>query len=469
MALELRAVLRELESAPTSVLGPVYDRIIPSAPRRKWLGPASAVAVLALVLVVAAPASRRQFSRLWANTAGAANIAVAGTPYDLMLEGREHLRRYYRGENVNKATAAFQKALQADDRYAPAYAGMAVALVRKFEGTKEKMWAEQAKANAQHAIELDSDLAVGHVALGWAAFRLGEMDAADSAFRTAISAEPGNADAYRGLGYVARSRRESQKAEEYHRKSIELRKDDWENHGGLGVFLYGAARYHEAAEALTRAAELAPDNHIIFKDLAGAYYMQGKIDESAAALQKSIEIQPTALVYSNLGTLYYFQGLYVRAVSAFEKATELGANSSLVWGNLGDAYRWTPGNEAKAKDAYLRAIQLVRSDLTTDSNNPDLRSRLATYLAKRGDAGEAVAELKAVDQLPSKDPRVKFRTVLAWEAAGQREKALIALESAIAGGYPQADVDKEPELAALRSDRRYHLITMKAQERARKN
>jgi eukaryotic-like serine/threonine-protein kinase len=468
VALELRAVLCELESAPTSVLDPVSERVSPAAPRRKWLGPASAVAVLALVLVVAAPASRRQFSRLWAYTAGAANIAVAATPYDLMLEGRQHLRRYYRGENVNKATAAFQRALQADDRYAPAYAGMAAAFVRKFEATEEKMWAEQAKANAQRAIELDSDLAAGHVALGWAAFRLGEMAAADSAFRTAISAEPGNADAYRGLGHVARSRRESQKAEEYHRKSIELRKDDWENHVGLGVFLYGAARYQDAAEALARAAELAPDNHIVFKDLAGAYYMQGKIAESAAALQKSIEIQPTALVYSNLGTLYYFQGLYVRAVSAFEKATELGANSSLVWGNLGDAYRWTPGNESKAKDAYLRAIQLVRSDLAKDSNNPDLRSRLAAYLAKRGNAGDAVAELKALDQLPSKDPRVKFRTVLAWEAAGWREKALGALESALAAGYPQANIDKEPELAALRSDRRYHLITMKAQENARK-
>ncbi len=50
-------------------------------------------------------------------------------------------------------------------------------------------------------------------------------------------------------------------------------------------------------------------------------------------------------------------------MQAFERAAEVQRSNSLQWGNLGDAYRWVPGNADKAKDAYVRTIQLLHEQI----------------------------------------------------------------------------------------------------------
>ena len=86
-------------------------------------------------------------------------------------------------------------------------------------------------------------------------------------------------------------------------------------------------------------------------------------DEAATQLQRALEIRPKADIYANLGTIRFYQGRYAESVAAFEKATELSDGSYDMWGGLGDAYRWTPGYQGKARTAYDRAIDLVRQEI----------------------------------------------------------------------------------------------------------
>ncbi len=246
-----------------------------------------------------------------------------------------------------------------------------------------------------------------------------------------------------------------------YKRAIELRPDDWDNHNHLGNLLYQLGDYQNAESEFRRVIALAPDHYAGYRNLGAMFHMQGRYPEAAAQWQKCLQIYPTATIYTNLGTTYFVQGLYQQAVSAMEKGIQLGANNSLVWGNLADAYRWTPGNQSKANDAYLRASQLVREALQKSPEDGDLRSRLAMYLAKRGDMQQALTEMSSVERLPKKNVNVLYRSTIAYETAGKREEALRSLNAALASGYSMEEIRRDPELTSLRKDVRYHQLVMK--------
>jgi serine/threonine-protein kinase len=186
-------------------------------------------------------------------------------------------------------------------------------------------------------------------------------------------------------------------------------------------------------------------------------------------LQKAITIRPTARAYSNLGTAYYFQGLYDEAVAALEKARELGANNYLFWANLGDAYRQVPRKRDEAPLCFERAIQLLRSQRTADHAKPVLTSRMALYLAKSGRTARALREIASVGPLSSASADVAYRATLVYALAGERPKALDALEIALSAGYPLVEVMNEPELTELREDVAFHEIAVRFDTQAAAN
>jgi eukaryotic-like serine/threonine-protein kinase len=391
----------------------------------------------------------------------ASDAALSKSAFDLTREGREWIDRYYSPGNIGKSFDLFQRALARDPKYAPAYAGAATALWRRFMVDQDRAALDQALSNAQRAVEIDPHLSASRLALGWVLIERGQSKEALSEFKQVLIADPLNADAHRGLGAAYKRLNRREEALASYKKAIELRADDWENHNHLGNMFYQLGDYQNAESEFRRVIELAPDHYAGYRNLGSMFHMQGRYPEAAAQWQKCLQIYPTATIYTNLGTTYFVQGLYQQAVSAMEKGIELGANNSLVWGNLGDAYRWTPGNTSKANDAYLRASQLVREALQKSPEDGDLRSRLAMYLAKRGDIQQAVAEMVAVEKLPKKNVNVLYRSTIAYEIAGKRDEALRSVNAALGSGYSMEEVRRDPELTELRKDVRYHQIVMK--------
>jgi Flp pilus assembly protein TadD len=233
---------------------------------------------------------------------------------------------------------------------------------------------------------------------------------------------------------------------------------DWHAHMNLGLLFYNTARYAEAASAWEEVSKLTPDNIVVLSNLAAVYQQMDRNDDAASALQRALEIKPDADTYSNLGTLRFFQGHYAESVPAFEKAVNLGANSHIFWGNLGDAYRWTPGEVAKAKPTYENAIRLARDELSVHPQDLDARTYLALYLAKIGDKKDALAEISQVDSATKKDAEVLFRSAVVHELCGERDLALTALSASLKAGYGSGEIKNEPELMHLRADPRYHSI-----------
>ncbi len=371
--------------------------------------------------------------------------------YALYRKGEAHLERYDREGQIDAALDAFQRAIGQREDYAAAYSGLASALRRKAFATKDPVLLEQAERRARQALELEPELLEAEINLALVLIDLGQLDEAGARLERVARLDPGSAAAYRGLGDLAVARGEPDRAVERYRRAIELAPGDRELHGLLGSAYYRAARYAEAADAYRRRVELAPDDVLGRKNLAAALHMLGDYEGAIRELQEAVKVRPEWSVYNNLGTLYFFQGLYPESVRAFESALERGAQSYLVWANLGDACRWSPGNEERAASAYLRAIQLVRKELERSPDDATRRSRLALFLAKRGELAEARATAESLAAGTSADSQTLYRLATVWEIADERQRAIELLERSFRQGYSMSEFERDPELAKLRS------------------
>ncbi|HKH47344.1 MAG TPA: tetratricopeptide repeat protein, partial [Thermoanaerobaculia bacterium] len=381
---------------------------------------------------------------------------------ELYEQGQAALRRYDKPGNLDEAIADFRQIIGRTPNRAAAHAALARACHLKFLNQRDRMWLDQALPPAKRAVELDGYLASARVSLGRVYTSLGRLDEAALEIEKAIQLEPGNPDARFALGNLYEARTQLDLAEAAYRRAISLRPDR-QFYDDLGALYQRTGRLAPAIAAFQNSIRLAPDGPLGYGNLGTAYYLQGDLDQAATQFQKALEIQPQPGIYSNLATLYFAQGLYPQAAQAFEQALELsgGANSYLLWGNLGDACRVLPEGGTRAREAYTRALQLLADPLRAAPRDVTLLSRRAVYLAKRGDCGPALAASGGIEQLAQKDTAARFRLVIAHEVCGRREPALAALERALHNGLPLAEVQRDPDLLALRGDVRYHRLLVR--------
>lgn len=428
-------------------------------------------ALLGAVLIAAAVGAlvwRSRESVVSSNTPGPnASLNEPAGAYELTRQAAALLARQDKDGNVDRAIALLERALSEDKTSALAYAHLSDAYLRKHQTNPDAQWLTQARETAQHAIELNPDLAAARQALGFVHLQAGERTDGVAEFRRAADLDPVNPLPYVGLGMIFTAQNQDTDAAAAFRKAIELGPREWRPHTEFGQFFFRRARYAEAAVEWEAARTLTPDNVVVLRNLGAAYYQLGRYDEAASIFQRALEVRPSAPTYTNLGTLRFFQGRYTDAVAAFEKAVELGANNHQFWGNLGDGYRWAPGRRGDAPGAYRRANDLIQQEIAKKPQDADLRTRHALYLVKMGDRTAALKETESAAAQSTLTAQMLYRLCVVYELAGDRRRALSALDRALKKGYPAKELDNEPELIALRADAQYHRLIDSVSDRAR--
>jgi tetratricopeptide (TPR) repeat protein len=258
-------------------------------------------------------------------------------------------------------------------------------------------------------------------------------------------------DAYNGMGKL-------EEAEGTYKRAIQMRPGHWAGYNVLGKFYALHGRYEEAEQNFRMVTTLTPDNVMGYNNLGGMYNKWGHYTEAVAAFQKSLALKPSGPGYSNLGTLLYFLGRYDEAVPNMAKAVELVPTRYTFWGNYGDACRWSSNLREKAAPAYRQAIDLVKKELERHPADSMLLASEALYYAKLSEMAPALAGIgKALQQKPL-DVAVHFKAGMVYELAGQRERALAELESAVKAGYSPEEIVKERELQRMRPDPRFQKL-----------
>jgi adenylate cyclase len=216
---------------------------------------------------------------------------VSPEAYSLYLKGRYFARILTEG-GQRKAILHFQKSIQCDPDYAPAYAGLAECLIELayFFGMNPKKAFAEAKPAALKAVALDEEFAEGHAALGL--LRLlddWDWEAADDETERAIELAPGNPYVY------------------------------WKR----GVFLRYAGRCDESIPVHLHAESLDPFSIVAITEVGYALYYARRFGEASKQIQKAIELEPAwDQLYFGLGLTLLQQKRFEEAISALRTAVQ---------------------------------------------------------------------------------------------------------------------------------------------------
>jgi TolB-like protein/DNA-binding winged helix-turn-helix (wHTH) protein/tetratricopeptide (TPR) repeat protein len=272
--------------------------------------------------------------------------------YEAYLKGRYHFDRFS-VEDIRRAREWFQRAIEKDPQYAPAYAWLGwtytlspSAWVGSVRGSYER-----AEGLAQKAIALDDTLAEGHMVLAevrreydwnWAG--------AEEESKRAISINPSSANA----------------------------------HASYAALLSYMARHDEALKEAKVALQLDPVAHYTNMRLGYDLYWARRYDEAIEQFQKTVDLDRNySVAYYGLGRTYLEQGKAREALLALEKGNSLSSAVAKTDGILGYAYG-AAGNKAKA----LKIIDELKS--LRNQRDPDATFDLVRVYTGLGDKDRAL-------------------------------------------------------------------------------
>jgi serine/threonine-protein kinase len=115
-------------------------------------------------------------------------------------------------------------------------------------------------------------------------------------------------------------------------------------------------------------------------------------------------------------------------------------------------YRWSGSKPERAAEAFRKAIELKEAAHAKGRTDPVFLATLAEDYADIGDSEKSVVLARQALALDPANPTVQYRAGEAYEALGQRDKAIPLIALAVAHGYRVYEFERNPELAALRAD-----------------
>jgi tetratricopeptide (TPR) repeat protein len=320
----------------------------------------------------------------------------------------------------------------------------------------------RAKSTCERALSLDAAASPVHVALGNLYRESGEYEASLEQFELALALDSDAVDAVLGQAdTLARQGRDS-RAEEQYQRAIQLQPNYWLAYTSLGNYLFAQGRVGEAIPYYQRITQLMPDSASALNDLGAAYYLSGDFQGAIKAFQQSIAVAPTKVAYSNLGANLYFLGKFDESVAMYHRAVEFAPDDFELWGNLADAYTHTERDADLAEPMYRNAISLALKQQAVNPADAFVLAALGHYhagLGQRGAAQDYTAKAMAAD--PG-DMYVHYYAALTWTHLNDSARALTALESAMAHGYPHQLVDVDAGFIALRDNPRFQQLTGQA-------
>ncbi|MFB9241763.1 protein kinase [Massilia antarctica] len=444
---EIRSRLRALATRPGALPGAPWRWTVPGK-RWWWAG----AALLACALAFGG----------WQLAPRAVALLQRAAPYSQALDmrsGLDALVLFDRPGKLDQAGAHFARILDHTPGNAAAVAGMSLVYALRYAGDgQDEVWLQKAAAGAQQALTLNDQLALSHIANGWALANLGHYERALTAFDQALHLDPADFFAWYGKAHMLRrAGRLPQALQTLALASARFpRERVFADELGAVHFENGA--YRDAEQAFRRSLALQPDAVNAYSNLNAALVRQDRQDEALRVLQQGLQIRPSAKLYGNLGNALFLRGDYVGAAAAFENAvspTRGAPGDYLNWANLADTLLWIPGREQQARQAYGKARTLLAPRLARAPDDATLASRMALYAARSGDSAGALALAAHALALAPKNAQIQFRIGLAYELLGHRQKALDAILSARRLGYPSTAVAAEPDLVALRRDPAY--------------
>jgi serine/threonine protein kinase/tetratricopeptide (TPR) repeat protein len=272
--------------------------------------------------------------------------------YELYLKGR-HFYNKYTGEGWAKAIEYFEKAIEKEPEYAPAYAGISHCLgISWYYGILPADEAlPQANAASSRAMELEHDLDEAHLSLGNAHFyHEWNWAEAEREYSTAIELNPNSADAHQWYGMFLASRERFDQAVAEGRRARELDPLSLLVNLHLGRIYLLAGRWDRALRQAQRLTEIESNFVGAYWHLGAVHLHRGMHEEALEALQQALALSENQIAIANLGATYGLLGKREEALNVLNQLLEMrerqyvtALNIARVYSGLGDkdkAFEW---------------------------------------------------------------------------------------------------------------------------------
>lgn len=216
---------------------------------------------------------------------GTANVDA----FKLFLRGRYHWNRRTEAD-LRRAISFFEQAIELDESYAPAYAGLsdAYSLLLDYGGMAPAEGLDRARDAAEHALRLDPTLAEAYTSLALVRQFEFRWDEAEAAFRTSIERRPSYPAAHQRyslllawLGRHTEATAEADLAESLDPLAVSVC-------ASAGWVRYYARQYDDARTRLERALEMDPHFATARVPLALTLLQKGKPKEAEANLAQAV-------------------------------------------------------------------------------------------------------------------------------------------------------------------------------------
>ena len=161
-------------------------------------------------------------------------------------------RSLKKGE-IDEALTAFQRTLDMDAAFAPAYARLSAIALQQND-------LETAVEYLQRALEIRPNFAAGHYQLGSIYHKQGEIEKAIESFEAALTLKPNFASACNALAWLyAEGGKNIDEAITLATRAVKLKPiaSHWDT---LAYALYKTRRYEEATDAIAKALDLQPND-----------------------------------------------------------------------------------------------------------------------------------------------------------------------------------------------------------------
>jgi serine/threonine-protein kinase len=220
------------------------------------------------------------------------NYATNSEAYQLYLQGRYYWNKRT-AAGFQKAIEYFNRVLEKDPNYAPAYSGLADCywLLNVYNVGPATQWNAQARPAATKALALDETLAEAHASLASISYRY-DWNWAE--------------------------------AEQHFKRAIQLRADYSTAHQWYSAMLAAMGRFDEANAEAKQAHELEPFSLTINSDVGRHLYYSRQFEPALAVHSKSVEMdQKFARAHIELGYVFSQMKRSDEAIAQFRQALEL--------------------------------------------------------------------------------------------------------------------------------------------------
>lgn len=175
--------------------------------------------------------------------------------------------------------------------------------------------------------------------LGAANLGLGHLDAAISAYQSAIVLNPKFSMAYNNIGTALKLKMNFEEAATYFVKATEINPNYFEAYNNLGNLFLETFKFDDASEAYRQALSINPQYFDAQLNLGLTLQKSGYNEDAMAAYRRARVLDPSNLnAIFQIGSILQQSGLFTEAIEAYQEVLKLNPSIADAFNAIGRVY-----------------------------------------------------------------------------------------------------------------------------------